>query len=303
MSALDSSLSRSQRALVTPEGVDLGVRLADVSSRFGALVIDLLVMIVILIVGSLILVVGGADFSSELAAVLWIVMFFLLRNFYFMLFEMGPRAATPGKRLMKIRVASRTGARLSTAAVFARNAMREIELFLPFVLLISGGSLSGQRDAVDGWMWLAATVWFLVFACVPLVNRDRLRVGDLVAGTWVVRAPKPVLLDDLSDTDHVRSGQFAFTPAQLSAYGVHELHVLEDVLRVRDPQVMREVAERIAEKIGWTITPGQTPDGFLSAYYAALRGRLEAGLLMGRRKADKHDTGATGAAPVPTARR
>ena len=287
MSSTVTAQSLAHRDLVTPEGVNLGARLADVSSRFGALVIDLLIIITTLVIGTVIVVQVGA--GLEFTFIVWQLFFFVLRNFYFMLFEMGPRAATPGKRALKIRVASRESARLTTSAVFARNAMREIELFLPVIVLMSGGTLTGETDSVDGWMWLAATVWLLIFALFPLFNKDRLRLGDLIAGTWVVRAPKPVLLPDLSDTDDAKSGRYAFTPAHLSAYGIHELHVLEDVLRVRDPQVMREVAERIAQKIGWTVTAGETSEGFLRAYYAGLRGQLEAGLLMGRRRADKFD--------------
>ena len=33
-----------------------------------------------------------------MAAIIWLLGFFLLRNFYFTLFEMRARAATPGKR-------------------------------------------------------------------------------------------------------------------------------------------------------------------------------------------------------------
>ncbi|MEL7232341.1 MAG: RDD family protein, partial [Pseudomonadota bacterium] len=223
----------ADRDLITPEGVNLGVRLADVSTRFGALVMDLLVMVVILIVATIVISVGGNGIGGEAAFIIWILMFFVLRNFYFMLFEMGPRAATPGKRLMKIRVASRSGARLSTSAIFARNAMREIELFLPVILLLSGGTLTGQQDTVDGWMWLAALIWFMIFAFFPLFNKDRLRVGDLIAGTWVVRAPKPELLPDLAADASPSRDQYAFSPKHLAAYGIAELHVLEDVLRVR----------------------------------------------------------------------
>ena len=286
---MSSSASLLSRRFVTPEGVDLGVRLADVSSRFGALVLDLLIIITAMIGGTIL--VGAAGVDGEFSMVVWLMLFFVLRNFYFMIFEMGPRAATPGKRMLKLRVANRAGGRLDTSSVFARNAMREIELFLPLTVLLGGVAVTGGTDTVNSWIWLAAVVWTMLFALFPLFNRDKLRVGDMIGGTWVVRAPKPVLLEDLSDTRDARSGQFAFTPAQLSAYGVKELHVLEDVLRARDPDIMREVAERIAEKIGWTVTAGQTSEGFLRAYYAGLRGRLEAGLLMGRRRADKFDTG------------
>ena len=38
-----------------------------------------------------------------------------------------------------------------------------------------------------------AAVWLLVFALMPLFNQDRLRCGDLVAGTLVVKMPAAVL--------------------------------------------------------------------------------------------------------------
>jgi len=50
------------------------------------------------------------------------------------------------------------------------------------------------------------------------------------------------------------------------------------------------VADRIRQKIGYV--QGEESDGaFLSAYYAALRQRLEARALLGRRRVDKHDKG------------
>ena len=32
--------------------------------------------------------------------------------------------------------------------------------------------------------------WFLIFALFPFFNKDRLRAGDLIAGSWVDEAPK-----------------------------------------------------------------------------------------------------------------
>ncbi len=66
--------------------------------------------------------------------------------------------------------------------------------------------------------------------------------------------------------------------------------MLEDVLRRFDRKTVKIVADRIRAKIGYP--EGEDSDGaFLSAYYAALRHRLEARALMGRRRADKHDRG------------
>ena len=92
--------------------------------------------------------------------------------------------------------------------------------------------------------------------------------------------------------------RLAFTPAQLGTYGVRELQVLEDVLRVANPETMAVVAARIVGKIGWARAE-ETDAAFLEAYYAGLRSRLERGLLFGRRKTDKFDAGSRAAPPAP----
>ena len=61
--------------------------------------------------------------------------FFLLRNFYFSWFECRWHGATPGKRLLGLRVIDAHGGTLTPEAVLARNLMREVELFLPLVAL------------------------------------------------------------------------------------------------------------------------------------------------------------------------
>jgi uncharacterized RDD family membrane protein YckC len=283
--AIEPQSDTNIRALVTPEGVDLRVRLAAVSERGVALVIDL-----IIIVGALVVLTisAGAILASfnlqaiPLAQIVWLLGFFLLRNFYFTLFECGRRAATPGKRIMGLRVVARDGAALSADAVVARNAMRELELYMPIIILLS------QGEGIEAWILLAGAAWCGIFVLFPYFNRDRLRAGDFIAGTWVLRAPKQSLLPDLT-SEKPAEAAFAFTTAQLDTYGVKELQVLEQVLRVREPAAMEAVAEQIRTKIGWTARIGETDADFLSAYYAALRRRLEQRLLLGVRKKDKHD--------------
>lgn len=276
-----------RRHLVTPEGVDLQIELADVGARIGAFAIDLVVIILVLFAAAFGL--GSMSlYSSELAFTIMVLIAFLLRSFYFTLFELGRRAATPGKMALKIRVAARGKARLSAASVFARNALREIGFFLPIGFLLGIG-----MGGVDGWMSLLASIWAGIFLLFPLFNKDRLRVGDLVAGTWVVRAPRPMLAADLVTTDEPQNealfAKFNFTPAQIDTYGIKELHVLEDVLRARDADVLKDVASRIRTKIGWVWEEGESDAAFLRAYYAALRGRLESKMLMGVRRKDKFD--------------
>jgi uncharacterized RDD family membrane protein YckC len=281
---------RFSRSLVTPEGVDLGVRIASAGERAGAFVIDALIIVFTIVVFTMIVGYVNGDGSWDSAnfiMIVWLVGFFLIRNFYFVLFEMGARAATPGKMLFKIRVASRGGGLLRADAIFARNAMREVEVFLPLSFLVSGGS------QIDGLIVLAGFIWTSVFIFFPLFNRDRLRAGDIIAGTWVVQTPRKALLSDLATrtaTEAPASSVAAmFTAEQLDAYGIKELHVLEDVIRTNKPDAITLVADRIRRKIGWTRARGESDGQFLRDYYAALRGHLESRLLMGVRRADKFD--------------
>lgn len=274
-----------ERELITPEGVDLRVELADMGARAGAFMIDFLIMILSLWALALALGASGIESSGDLALVIWVLAFFFLRSFYFMFFEMGPKAATPGKRICKVRVAARGKARLTANAVFARNALREIEFFLPLSFL--GANVS----SVDGWISLFGLIWSLIFLLFPFFNKDRLRAGDIIAGTWVVNAPRPMLAKDLVTESEATEGtkNFIFTPEQIDAYGVHELHVLEDVIRRNDIETITDVARRIRRKIGWKKALKEDDYTFLKAYYSALRGQLETKLLFGVRRKDKHD--------------
>ena len=141
------------------------------------------------------------------------------------------------------------------------------------------------REVVDAWIYLLGLVWCCVFLLFPLFNRDRMRIGDIVAGTWVVRAPKRMLAADLAGASELAS--FVFTQAQVDAYGIKELSVLETVLRDGNPETIEAVAARIRAKIG--VRDGLRDQEFLAVYYRALRARLETRMLFGRRKRDKFD--------------
>lgn len=276
-----------RRRFVTPEGVDLGLTLATAGDRAAAFMVDAAIIVGSLVLFTIGLAIVGAWFggaTGQFAIILWLLGFFVARNGYFILFEMGARAATPGKRRAGLRVVARNGGRLTGDAVIARNLMREIEVFLPLSFLgyQAGEGLAGTATTLFGLGWSGLFLFF------PLLNKDRLRIGDLLAGTWVVRAPKTELTLDLIGQGAARRGpHYVFTDTQLDAYGVLELQTLEDVIRQSDWATMQQVAEAIRTKIGWTGPAGDVD--FLHAYYQALRLRLERGLLFGRRRKDKHD--------------
>ena len=280
--------SKMLRQLVTPEGAAIHLRIATAAERAGAFMIDVAIQWAI-VIGTLLglryVMLAMDSEGANIAFAFWLVFFFVVRNFYYIFFELGPRAATPGKRALGIRVASRDGGRLTANSVLARNFIREIEVGLPFQFALMGG------DRIGAWMALLGLVWSGIFLFFPVFNKDKMRVGDLIAGTWVIRTPKSRLMGDISSGLATDDGarRFAFTPQQADAYGIHELHVLEDVLRQSSQDVKAQVALRIRNKIGWQAQSGETDIAFLEAYYATLRRRLEQRMLLGDRKTDKFD--------------
>jgi uncharacterized RDD family membrane protein YckC len=280
---------QQMRMLETPEGVKLAVEIASVGTRMAAFFIDMVLICGAMITFTIITLATGIDLTTKvgdtiaIVNIFWLITIFVLRNFWFILFEMGPRGATPGKRWMGLRVIARGGGRLEAGSVVARNLLREVELFLPLGFMqdqISGGTI----DFVSGLLGFGWTMLFLLF---PLFNKDRLRAGDMFAGTWVIRAERRDAGHDLLDRTVTDTKRFAFTDEQLAAYGNYELQTLERVLRDDSGQSLALVAETIRTKIGW---PFEYDDhAFLSAYYAAVRTRLEKGMLFGKKRLDKYD--------------
>ena len=275
-----------RRSFITPEGVDLRLELGSAGTRAAAFLIDVGLMLIILVAVTLFIIylfyathAAKFDSGTELLGALWLVGAFILRNGWFSLFEMGSRGATPGKRLLRLRVVARDGARLTGGAVAARNAMREIEIFLPLSFL----GTQAAEGLADSFLTIFALLWSGIFLFFPLLNRDRLRVGDLVAGTWVVRNEKAGLSGDLVGSTYRARRSFPRTALEL--YGVYELQMLEEVLRNEQPDAIMIVARAIRTKAN---LPDDSDDyGFLSDYYAALCTHLESGLMVGRRRESK----------------
>jgi uncharacterized RDD family membrane protein YckC len=271
--------TEAYRQILTPEGVMLTVRLADRTDRAVAFVIDVSIWCLVLF---LIYLSAALLQSSRLgtAALIPLLLFaaFVIRISYFIHFELAWQGATPGKRITGLRVIDRQGGPLLPSAVIARNLTREFEIFLPI-----GVSLSLASAADRGVASLLSMLWIMCIGLLPLLNRDRLRGGDLIAGTMVIALPRRGLAADLAEGDFFH---YTFTDQQLMAYGAFELQVLEELLRgarISENELMRSVGERIRRKIGWTQEiPPERELLFLRDFYAAERRFLEGQQLLGR---------------------
>jgi len=275
-----------RRSFVTPEGVDLRLELGGAGARAAAFMLDAFIMLVILILVTIAISYLIESGEAQILEILWLIGFFVLRNGWFVLFEISGGGATPGKMALGLRVVARDGAPLTGGAVIARNAMREIEIFLPLSFLLYQTS----QNAADAFLVIFALLWTGIFLFFPLMNRDRLRIGDLVGGTWVVQTVRSKLGADIgadvsrSAEDVVRPRR-TFTDAALDLYGVYELQTLEEVLRVGRPEAIATVAAAVRNKAG--LADDGDDLGFLTDYYRALCVRLERGMMLGRRRDNK----------------
>jgi hypothetical protein len=126
----------------------------------------------------------------------------------------------------------------------------------------------------------------------PFFNKDCLRAGDVIAGSWVLETPRHKLqqamsLEEPSGDSGKPPAAYRFDEAELLVYGEYEVQTLERVLRENRKEALVAVYEAICIKIGRQAVDADARE-FLEAYYTQLRALLEANMRMGQRKADKH---------------
>ncbi|NNN21075.1 MAG: RDD family protein [Acidimicrobiales bacterium] len=147
----------------SPEGIAIEYKLAGLGSRFIALMVDSIVQITSLYLFALLVVfsVGSGLGSQTIGAILIIVGSFLIVFGYFILFEVLGSGKSLGKRATGIRVIRSDGASVTFRQSVIRNLIR-------------------VADAIPG-------LFYTVGAISIIATANNQRLGDLAAGTYVVR--------------------------------------------------------------------------------------------------------------------
>jgi len=206
----------------TPERVPLHFALASIGNRFLACAVDHLIqwlaLGLILLAGIVLSNISAiqAVFASapKWVSAVMILLLFLVFSSYFAFFEWLWSGQTPGKRWMKLRVIREDGRPITFWEAAVRNLLRVFDMVPPPFYSI--GLIS-------------------VFS----TSRDQ-RIGDLVAGTVVVRereaeAPEfaQVFAAPVSDPALRRSFKPVEFTASLSSLTDSEIQVVETFLRRR----------------------------------------------------------------------
>jgi len=223
------------RTIATPEGVELELHLAGIGSRFSAALIDFAIqtalVLAVIVLAALVLGGLGAAVASSVGVLLAFVV-------YDVLFEVRAAGRTPGKRALGLRVTLADGAPVTLRASAVRNLIRLVE---------------------------GVATWYVPAIISILVTRDNQRLGDLAAGTVVVREtmsalPRATWARPLPD--HLASWDVsAVTAADLAAVRsfLGRRHGFEEAAR-------EALARRLADALRGRVSgapPDQPPERFL----------------------------------------
>jgi uncharacterized RDD family membrane protein YckC len=269
--ARPDQLDPDQLNIDTPELVSIEMPLAGIGSRFIALLVDYLIwgagFTVLALLSSVILpsIVAYYQVRADWAVAIVILIFFLLNWGYFTLFEAFWNGRTPGKRVARIRVIQRSGRAIGLFESMARNLVRYIDQFPGF---------------------------YAVGVIVMFITRQHQRLGDLAAGTLVVRdreQPSPMWGESGSRTFTAPLFAPAAPPPEphtaltLPATGIAKLSpadlgVMEgffsrrlDMSMETRAHIAQRIAAAIQAKSGLELPEGASVETFLEATARQLR--------------------------------
>ena len=209
-----SSLIDTRRPIETPEGVELGLRVAGPVVRAYAWMIDLLIRAGVYIAFAI-----AFSMLGKLGMGLFLIIIFLLEWFYPVYFELYKQGATPGKRAVNIKVVNDDGTEVTLQSSLIRNLLRGAD-FLPFMY---GFGLASM-----------------------LFSRDFKRLGDLAAGTIVIYQ------DKIREAASILQESPRTPPVPLSAAEQKAIIQFAERLQQFTPQRCSELANILTDLSGAT---------------------------------------------------
>lgn len=249
----------------TPEQVVLSYTLAGVGARAAAAIIDFLVITVIIVAFavsmSLLAKLGhtgprpSPEQSSTWAVAIFVLVIFALEWGYYVLFEALWDGQTPGKRLLHIRVVQDGGYSVSFGASAVRNIAR----------------------IIDGQPGVAPVFAYGVGVVVAALNKSGKRLGDMMAGTFVVQER----IEQAPVIAAVAASSEAAAPA-MASLSASEYELLERFLS-RAPSLAPERLAMLADRLSVKLAPHMPNEALplldrLRALYAREREARSRGL-------------------------
>jgi len=234
--------------IATPEGVELELVLAGLASRFIAELFDALILGAVLVA----LIVAAALAGGGAGALILVVVlggFLLITVVYHVAFEVLAGGRTPGKRWAGLRVVLDGGGPVDLRASLVRNLIRLIEgiafLYVPAIIAV-------------------------------LATRRNQRLGDLAAGTLVVREPGRGAAAPAPPASWIATTAASWDVTAITA---DDLVAVRSFLARREhftPSSRRGLAHDLADRLGPKVAgprPGTPPETLLEGIAAAKSAR------------------------------
>jgi uncharacterized RDD family membrane protein YckC len=156
-------IERAERVILTPEHVPIRLTPAGLGSRFLAVLLDFFIAsAIVLLVARL----AALVLPPGMARAFYTTTSFVVLTGYHIWFEVRSQGRTLGKRATGLRVVDGRGLPITLEQSFVRNVVRVLD-FLPLFYGVGG--------------------------LVSLIDRDRRRLGDILADTLVVQERSPLL--------------------------------------------------------------------------------------------------------------
>jgi uncharacterized RDD family membrane protein YckC len=228
--------------LTTPEGVTVDLVLAGLGSRLSAALLDLVVRIVLIL--SVTLLTSLAGVAGGWANAVGALVLFVILFGYDVLCEVLAGGRTLGKRWSGIRVVDRSGGPVRLVPSVVRNLLRLIDILPGF---------------------------YLVGAITLFVSKRNQRLGDMAAGTYVVRervTPPPLAWAPPDIGDKVAAWDVTLVTADEVATVRRFLERRADLLAPARRRLATDLATRLRAKVSGP-DPGMPDELFLEHLVAA----------------------------------
>lgn len=224
----------------TSQHVEIDYPVAGLGERVAAYLIDFAMFLVIYFFSLIALAIIGIESTLENSTiVILVIIFAVCYVFYDLLCEVAFNGQSLGKKLLKIKVVSIDGGQASIGQYFIRWVFRIIDFTLTSNLL--------------GFISVA-------------VSEKKQRIGDIVAGTTLIRTVPATKIDHIA-FHPVEDEEYTPTFEHVTILSDNDVELIHEVIRTYyttyNTQLVYQLAAKVSAHLGVTIPEGMNEMQFL----------------------------------------
>jgi uncharacterized RDD family membrane protein YckC len=211
--------------ITTSQNIDIDYEVAGLGERIVARLIDLAIFFLIFFLGMFIGSIANWFNESGISTVIIVIIYASLFVFYDLIFEIFMNGQSVGKRIMKIKVISLDGGQPRVGQYFMRWLFRIVDFLLT-------------------WPGLVALI-------AAAVNEKTQRVGDMVAGTILIRTKPRTQINNIVFMPMYDGYQPVFKEAgQLNDKDIELIHeIISAYMKSGNNVVVYNMAQRVKEHL------------------------------------------------------